>query len=89
MEDAEANRKRDAMEVIQNSGKTATDLEALEGSQTSNLPLAIIPPSPSKQDPKRTKTAVIQSDKNSGKITTANKNDARLAGLPGGSRLAQ
>ena len=89
MEDAEANRKRDAMEVIQNSQKTASDLEALEGSQTSVLPLAIIPPSPSKPDPKRTKTAVNQSDKNSGKISTTNKNDARLAGLPGGSRLAQ
>lgn len=87
MEDADATREID---VSQAAAMLAIGgpPPAGSGNNALVLPPATVPPSPSKQDRKRTKTK--PNDKPAPKnITSSTKSYARLAGLLGGSCLAQ
>lgn len=88
MTEVEANRKRGAAQAADLvSHLPGSSPPTLEGNNQLALISPGVPQSPSsKQEPKRNKTATVLSEKGKDKNKT---NDARLAGSPAGSRLAQ
>lgn len=92
MMEADGNRKRGAGHTSENTpALLSSSGTRLEEKNALALVTAPIPQSPPpKQEPKRNKPSPSTPDNSTLKSSTGNKiNDARLAGLPGWSRLAQ
>nr|XP_020154581.1 uncharacterized protein LOC109751941 [Aegilops tauschii subsp. strangulata] len=90
MQDAEQNRKRGAVVAVDPRKVQKDPTKAGAATPLMLLPSESPSSPPPKQEQKRNKPSPTASESGTGKNPVLNKNsDARVAGLPGGSRLAQ